>query len=431
MSHRAVSCCVSLLLCVNAACSYGDNDLHSADAAAIDVFGPYLGVEANHFAAVLDAFTEQTGIEVRYTGSNDFSSDLRRRMSEITSAPDVAMVPQLGLVRDLVDTGLVASLDDATTAAIETNYTDATRMLGTIDGSLVGVPFRANIKSLIWYRPDIWEANGWTVPSSLSELAALSLQMSGEPGLAPWCLTMKSGTATGWIATDWVEDLMIRDAGPDDYRAWTRGQLAFDSEPVRSAFTEFQRLVLATGRLAGGTTAALGSPVREIFDGLFADPPACAMAKQADFAASWLPDGTTIGADGDIDFFVMPTTDADDDPPLVVGGDLALPITPSDQVAALMTYLAGPDSGVQWAREGGFLSPKSSFPADEYRDVTIRELADRLTSARTVVYDASDQMPVEIGTDLLWTEITKWVAGGLGYDDFATTIDEAFAELDG
>ena len=100
----------------------------------------------------------------------------------------------------------------------------------------------------------------------------------------------------------------------------------------------------------------------------------------------------------------------------------------STDVAALMAYLAGPDAGVEWAREGGFLSPKSSFPVDEYRDDTTRELASRLTSAETVVIDASDQMPVEIGTDLFWSGITQWVGGGLSYDELAAILDDAFLE---
>jgi alpha-glucoside transport system substrate-binding protein len=141
----------------------------------------------------------------------------------------------------------------------------------------------------------------------------------GDGTIAPWCFAMQSGTATGWAATDWVEDLVLRQAGPDVYDEWASGERRFDDPAIREALTTFDDLVIDSGRTAGGLRNILQTEVTNASAPLFADEPGCAMYKQASFAESWFPDGTTVG--DDVDFFVLPGTDADEPTALVVGGD--------------------------------------------------------------------------------------------------------------
>ena len=419
------------IACITVAGCIGGTDTRPDTGASITVFGPYRGAEADRFADSVEEFTERTGVKIRYTGSADFVTDLGLRTGELNDPPDVAMVPQPGLVRDLADTGRILELSDEARAALAANYSSEAMALGDIDGTQFGVPFRANVKSLVWYRPSVFAARGWALPRSLDELEDLSarIQMGGE--MAPWCLAIAAGTATGWPATDWTEDLVLRLDGADVYNGWANGDLPFSSPEVSEAFDRFRSLVLAPGRLDGGTTTAVETGIRRVFDPLFGDEPGCAMAKQADFALAWMPADTTVGPDGDVDFFVLPDVNASDGvPPLVVGGDVAVQFRRDPDVDAFVAFLAGEQAGEPWARQGGFLSPKSSFDPDVYPTSAQRRIAALLTTASTLAFDASDQMPASIGSALLWQDITLWVAGVADYEAMALDLDDAFAALD-
>ena len=210
---------------------------------AIDVFGPYRGVEADNFAASLRGFEDATGIDVTYTGSADFVSDLRQRIESGLDAPDIAVVPQPGVIAEIIDRDLAVPLADGTVAAIAEHYGERAANL-TMGSEGYAAPYRVSAKSLVWYRPDVFDEYGWAVPTTLDELIGLVEEIQGaETGsaspIAPWCFSMASGTATGWAATDWVEDLVIRQAGTEAYDQWTADELAWDDPAIRAALTSF------------------------------------------------------------------------------------------------------------------------------------------------------------------------------------------------
>lgn len=410
---------VTVAACAGSSGDRGDTDV-------LEVFGPWRGVDADRFSDVLAAFEDGTGLDVRYVGSVDFVSDLLDRAGEVDDPPDVAMVPQPALIRLLAADGNIVPLAPDVGATVAENYGPAGDLLGVVDGVRYAVPFRATVKSLVWYRPDVFEEQGWVAPSTLDELAALVDRIDADTEIAPWCLGLGAGSATGWVATDWTEDLVLRLLGPDTYQQWASGEIEFADPAIADAFARFRSLALEPGRAVGGVSEIIETPVDEAILPLLDDPPACAMHRQGDFAESWLPAGTTIGADGDIDVFVLPGA-TDDPPPLVVGGTQAVQFENNSDSDALMAYLAGPDAAAIWARQGGFISLNRLVPDDAYPVGHLRELIDSVGEASAIVFDASDQMPSAIGTSLLWDGITAWVAGGDDYPTFAAAIDDALA----
>lgn len=411
-----------------AAC--GSSEATTSDAGAIDVFGPYRGNEADRFAASLRGFEQTTGIEVNYTGSADFVSDLRQRVERGLDAPDIAIVPQPGFVSELVERDLAVALSDTTLAAIDEHYGTRTETL-TRPAPGYTAPYRISPKSLVWYRPDVFEQYGWEVPATFDELELLAerigqqdLGSDGAP-IAPWCFTMAAGTATGWAATDWVEDVVLRIDGPAVYDRWTAGELPWDSPEVRAALARVDDLVVATGRSAGGLRSILQVDVDLASEPMFDDAPGCAMYKQAAFAESWFPNDVEIGTD--VDFFVLPGQDPATPAPMLVGADSLVQFSDDDRVGELMTYLVSPDGGREWAKRGGYLSARTSIDIETYHTDTDRRFAELLLDGRVLRFDASDLMAPDIGAGLLWNEITAWVAGTSSTDVFVTTIDEAVA----
>jgi alpha-glucoside transport system substrate-binding protein len=423
MRHLAAALAV-LVCCATAGC-VGGGEPSSISSRTIEIFGPYRGAEADRFVETLRPFTRATGIPVRYIGSVDFVDDLLLRTGEGNDPPDIAVVPQPGLVRQLADDGKLVPLDAEATQGVVAHTPPSLVRLSRIGGKLYTVPYRVSVKSLVWYRPEVLAQHGWTPPHTLEGLDDLVRRIQ-RGGLTPWCFSMAAGTATGWAATDWIEDLVLRNAGISRYRAWARGTLPFSSSTIESQFDRFRSLVLAPGRVDGGLASVVETPVEEAVLPLFDDPPGCVLYKQADFAVGWMPSGTSIGPDGDVNWFVLPG-DTSAPPPLLLGGDQIVQFRRDPDVDALMAYLAGPTAGESWVREGGFISPKVSIPPSAYPEQYAEALARALEESPVLAFDASDQMPPAVGSDLLWSSITSWVAGVEDYDTFAGEVDAALA----
>ena len=421
MNRILVAVTAVLALWAPAACGSADTDPTSST--TVELFGPFRGEEAELLARSLEPFTEATGIAVRYTGTGAFVTDLEAQV-RAAAPPDIAFIPQPGLVRDLAAAGELVPLGEPTLAAIDTHYDEAAASLGEVDGTPVAVPFRASVKSLIWYRPSEFDRLELAVPADLAELVALVDQVTDQ-GIEPWCLGIEAQGATGWVATDWTEDLLLRLAGPDTYDGWIDGSVRFDDPAVAQAFEGFRALALDPGRSSGGIAGILETSTRDAAAALFDTPATCLLHRQGSIAWSWFPDGLEFGTD--VDVFVFPTAQAGDEPPLVLGSTSAVAFSDRPEVEALMAHLATPGSVREWAEAGGFTSPQHN-PGYELPPVdrVVQELLDTATVVRP---DASDSMPAAIGTSLLWSEITAWVADTQSYVDFAATMDAAVDDL--
>jgi alpha-glucoside transport system substrate-binding protein len=205
------------------------------------------------------------------------------------------------------------------------------------------------------------------------------------------------------------------------------GTVEFADPAIEAVFVEFRDLVLQPGRVAGGVVDVVSERVDRAWEPLLESDPGCAMYRQADFAIGWMPSGTQVGPEESLDWFVLPGVPPGA-APLVVGGDLIVQFDDRPEVNGLMGFLAGAGAGTPWAQAGGFLSAKSSIPEGEYPDVE-QEFISVLATSPVQVFDASDQMHPDIGSGLLWAEISKWVGGAITYSEFAETIDAARSEI--
>lgn len=420
MSPRRTGVVLAAALAVGA-CTGGDAAPPQADALTVEVFGPFRGIEAELLAVSLAPFEKATGIDIRYTGTGRFVSDLRAQV-RADNPPDIALVPQPGLIREFVDAGDIVPLDAQTLDAVDANYSDQTRALGEIEGVVVGVPFQINLKSMVWYRPDVFERLGLEIPFTLDELEALAQQID-DAGITPWCL----GLGPGWPATDWTEELVLRQSGPDTYDDWIAGDVGFADPAIADAFTAFRELVLVPGRPAGGIAGVLRTSHQASPLGLLGELPECVLHRQQSFVINVLPPDLVFGPDGDIDFFVLPGVDDAEPAPLLVGSTVAVGFVDRPEVAAVMAHLATPSSTLRWAQQGGFVRPHRTVDLDELAAVD-RAATEAILDAPLIRADASDAMAPDIGSDLLWQEIIRWVADDLGYDRFARTIDVARTE---
>lgn len=399
---------------------------------SITVFGPWLGPDEELVESVIAYFEEATGASVEYTGSDSFERQIVID-TEAGSAPNIAVFPQPGLAADLAAKGHLAPLGEETASWVQENYAAGQSWvdLGTYagkDGSdaLYGFFYKVDVKSLVWFVPENFEDAGYEVPQSMEELAALSEKIV-EDGGTPWCIGLGSGDATGWPATDWVEDMMLRTQSPDVYDKWVSNEIKFDDPAVVEAIEAFGAIARNDAYVAGGASAVASTDFRDSPKGLFASPPQCYMHRQASFIPSFFPEGTVVGEDAD--FFYFPAfAEKDLGKPVLGAGTLFAVTNESKGAMAFIDFLKSPIAHEIWMAQTGFLTPHKGVNTEAYGDPTLKAMGDILLGATTFRFDGSDLMPGAIGAGAFWTGMVDF-AGGKDASEVATEIQKVWDSL--
>ncbi len=390
----------------------------------VTIMGVIVGEQQEKFEAAIAPFEEATGIDVVYEGTDAFATILPARV-EGGDAPDIAMFPQPGLMQDFAQDGQLVPLDGTLdTDAIASAYAPSWIDLGTVDDQLFGIWYRVSVKSLVWYNPTQFASAGYEIPDTWDDMIALSDQIVAD-GNVPWCLGMESGDATGWVGTDWVEDIMLRTAEADVYDQWITHGIPFNDATVKTAFERFGEIALNEDYVRGGTVGVISTPFGDSPDALFSDPPGCYLHRQANFIASFFPEDVVLGED--VSIFPLPGIDPEFGTPVLVAGDVFGMFNDTPEARAFLEYLATPEPHEIWAGLGGFISPHNDVGLEVYPDEVSRIQAEILAEADVVRFDGSDLMPGAVGTGTFWTGIVNYV-GGTDLDQVLNTIEDSWPE---
>ncbi len=388
---------------------------HDLSGQTLSIFGPWRGDDQALVETVLAYFEEATGANVSYASSETYEQQIVID-TEAGSPPNIAILPQPGLIQDLVSKGFVEPLGEETADWLRENYAagESWVSLGSYEGpdgseALYAFPYKIDVKSLVFYVPENFEDAGYEVPETMEDLKALTEQIV-EEGETPWCIGLGSGGATGWPATDWVEDMMLRVQPPEVYDQWVANEIPFNDSKVIEAIDEFGWFAKNDAFVNGGTGAVATTDFRESPDGLFASPPQCYMHHQASFIPTFFPEGTEMGIDAD--FFYMPAYEGKDlGQPVLGAGTLAFITKDSDAARAFIEFLKTPIAHEIWMAQSGFLTPYKDADAELYGSPTLKKMGEILLDATTFRFDASDLMPGAVGAGSFWTGMVDYVGG--------------------
>ena len=413
------SLCFSVLLSLLTACD--SQSQNSRDENTLVILGSLTGVGQEIVEEAFAPFTAETGIQVVYEGTDAFATVLPIRV-EGGDLPDLAIFPQPGLMADLAREGVLIPLNDVVdletlTAAFGPDWVN----LGTVDEQVYGLWMRSDPKSLVWYNPDAFDAAGYEIPASWNELMALTEKIADE-GKTPWCFGMESGEASGWVGTDWVEDILLRTAGPDIYDQWVTHEIPFNSPPVKEAMELFGEIVRNERYVRGGVVGAISTPFGDAPAPMFEQPPGCYLHRQASFITDFLPDTVEPGRDTQV--FLLPG----DGPtaPLLTGGLVFALTNDTPAAQAAIQYLTTVTPHQSWAARG-YISPHQDVDFAIYPNDGVRQMAEVLAQAETIRFDGSDLMPAAVGTGTFWTEMVNYVSGA-DADAVLSTIEASWPD---
>jgi alpha-glucoside transport system substrate-binding protein len=294
------------------------------------------------------------------------------------------------------------------------------------DGKLYGAPMNMNVKSLVFYPKKAWDAKGYKAPTTIAELEALTNQIKAD-GTTPWCVGIESAAATGWPATDWLEDFVLRFGGPEKYDQWVRHEIPFNDPLVVQAASEFEKLALADGNVFGGRKAVVSNAFSTAGNPMFQDPPKCFMHRQGNFITQkgFFPEKIRANLDEEVGVFYLPGTAAGNKP-VLGGGDLAGAFSNDEDTKKVIAHITGPDFKFKNIAAAGWLSPHKTFDVSQYPDETTKAIAKLGYSATVFRFDGSDQMPGAVGAGSFWKGMTAWISGQQSLDEALKSIEESW-----
>lgn len=397
----------------------------------VTMFGPFGAEDEVKFNNSVKSFEDATGIDIQYEGSKEFETTINVRV-EGGNPPDIADFPQPGLMASIAKSGKVLDANKFLNADwLKQEYNQGYIDTATVDGPsgkiLGGVFQRVNTKSLVWYPKKAWDAAGYKVPQTWDEMKTLMDQIVKD-GDTPWCIGIESGTATGWPATDWVEDIMLRTTSLENYDKWTKGDLPFTSPEVKHAVQVMSDIWFNDKYVFGGRKQIVSTAFGDAPAPMFQDPPKCYLHRQGNFITSFF-EKSKPGVKGgvDYDFFYLPPIDPQYGKPVLFAGDIMSAFKDRPEVRAVMQWFSTYEGVKGWVQAGGALSPHKNSNLADYGSETDRKVAEVLLNATSVRFDGSDLMPGAVGSGTFWKGMTDYVSGTVDLDKAMEEIQAGWA----
>ncbi len=395
---------------------------------SVSVLAVWGGQELDIFNSMVKPFTDKTGVKVEYEGTRDLDAVLTTRVAA-GNPPDIAALPGPGKMAEFARQGKMIDLSGVLDmAAMKQNYAPGWIDLGSVDGKLVGVFAKASLKGLVWYDPKNLQAAGISVPPKTFDELMSSSQAIAAKGTTPWSVGVESGAASGWPGTDWLEIIFLRMYGPDKYKQWYEGKLAWTSPEVKSVWQTWGKIVADPKMNYGGTQYELSTNFGTAFTPLFQNPPQAYYFLQATFIQSFIQKQfPALKPVDDFNFFSFPPIDPKYGKGVEIAGDLVGMFKNTPQAAAFINYVTTADAQDFWVKAADGISPNRAVPISDYPDALSKNAAQILTSADIAVFDASDNMPSKMNT-AFWSAILSYLANPDQLDSILAGLDQVRAD---
>lgn len=371
-------------------------DAHSLEGAHVHVLGLWSGPEFDSFAAAKSIWEKDTGGSVNWEGSQDLPDVLRARVRS-GKLPDIAILPNLGLMRQLADEGKLVPLNSVLNMSqINTDYGPGWIDLGSESGKLYGIFYKVANKATVWYNPRAFAAAKYRVPKNWVEMTALADKMV-TAGRTPLSIVAASGPAPGWPLTDWVSEIVLNKCGPGVYDKWIAAEIPWTDACIKQSFAMFDNLIQSKGYVLGGTQRILTTTDAGGVNPLYTEPPTAYMYYLASFAQGFIASAyPNLHPGADYNYFAFPSINPEYTGAVTVGADVVVMMRDTPAARSFMSYLAGARAQEAWIKLGGFTSVNRSVAPGSYPDPVARAVATDLTNAKVIRFSAGDMMPAPV-----------------------------------
>ena len=373
--------------------SSGTTSSNSSIKGSVTFDGIWTGAEAASFAKVIAAFNQQyPNVKIKYKPVGNNVPTVVGTAVAGGHPPDMADIAQPGLVKQLATQGHLKPITYAK-SVIAANFAPVWQQLGTVNGQLYALVFKAANKSLVWYNVPAFKAAGVSAPKTWTQLLsdAKTLKQSGTPAYS-------IGGADGWTLTDLFENLYLRTYGQAKYMQLSDHKIKWTDPSVVATLKEMSQLIGDSSNLAGGLAGAIQNGFNDSVTNAFSDPPKAAIVFEGDFVGGVITSSTKAKPNTGFNTAPFPAVKPGPNANAVeIGGDLFVTFRDTPAIEAFVKFLATPQAAEAWAKVGGFGTGNKNVPASVYPDPITKATEAPIGQATAVVFDMSDLQPSSFG----------------------------------
>lgn len=427
--RRAVATGLSLSAAASllAACGGSTSGGASNTPKSVDLLNVWGSTELDSFKAVVAPFQQQTGITVNLESTRDLDAVLTTRIQG-NNPPDIAILPNPGKMQQLASQHHLVAMDGMVDLnQVHNDYAKTWLDLGSYQGKLYAIFYKAANKGTIWYNPSDFQSAGYTTPAAWTDLIALSNQIAGA-GKYPWSMGVESGAASGWPAADWIAQIFLNQSGPDMYDKWVAHSIPWTDGSIKSAFQMFGQIVTGNHYINGAPQSILSTNFQDATYAPYTSPPKAMMNYLGDFAAGFISaQFPNLKPGSGFNFFPFPTINTQYAGALTGGADLVTALKDNGAVRQLVKYLATAQAQEIWVKRGGFVSVNKSVPLSAYPDAVAQASAKALVNAPLFRFGADDLMPPPV-EQAFWSGCLSYIGNTGQLDSVLNTIEGTAAQ---
>lgn len=393
----------------------------------VDLLNVWSGEEQASFKAVVAPFIQQTGITINIETTRDLNTILTSRL-QANNPPDMAILPNPGKMQQLAQQKKLIALDSFLDMnQIHSDYASAWTDLGSYNGHLYAIFYKAANKGSVWYSPKQFQSNGYQTPSTWQDLITLSTNIASS-GKFPWSMGVSSQAASGWPAADWIAEIFLLQSGPVQYDKWVAHQIPWTDPSVKSAFQYFGQIAAGSHFINGAPQSILATGFQQASYLPFDNPPQAYMYYLGDFTEGFITNQfPSLKAGTDFNFFPFPAINPQYAGAVTGGADVVVAMRNTDAVQKLVKYLATASAQAIWVKRGGFTSVNKSVDLSAYPDSVAQASAKMLTSASTFRFGADDLMPPAV-EDAFWKATLSYISNPGQLDSILSDMEATAAQ---
>lgn len=394
---------------------------------SVDLLNVWTGEEQASFNAVVEPFKKQNNITIRLETTRDLDTLLTSRI-QANNPPDMAILPNPGKMQQLAKQGKLVALDSfLDMSQIHTDYAPAWTDLGSYNGKLYAIFYKAANKGTVWYNPQQFQSNGYQIPASWQDMINLSTTIASS-GKFPWSMGVASQAASGWPAADWLAQIYLNQSGPDMYDKWVAHSIPWTDSSIKSAFQMFGQIAAGAHYINGAPQSILATGFQQASYLPFTSPPQAYMYYLGDFTEGFITNQFTSAKAGtDFNFFAFPTINSQYAGAVTGGADVVVAMKNTTAVQKLVKYLATAQAQEIWVKRGGFTAVNKSVDLSAYPDSVAQSSAKMLTTASTFRFGADDLMPPAVET-AFWKAMLSYIANPGQLDSILSDMESTAAQ---
>ena len=388
------------------------------------IAGPQM-TDLEQFELELKSVEDSTGIKIKYETHSDIETYL---IENSNSDVDIAIIPNPQGVTNLGDRGIILSMDQIVSKeTMESYYSKHLQEITTsnISNKNYGAFFRLFPNSLIWYSVEKYEEIGSPKFNSYNELLEFTASYSKE-NKDLWCLDIESGASTGWIATNWLEDIILNNHGVEIYDQWSKQEIFSSEKSILNSINNIGKLVFTENAVYGSNKRVVRKEFRNNYKNLLSEEVDCIFSWGGHYASFYMPENKQFKTD--YDFFKFPS-------PLnsIVGiGDVLTVLNYDEDTKLVFDKLIDESFGENWMSGADSTYIPANIKNINYianpitskeRDLIIKSLKEN-----SFRYDASELMERKIGADALWVALKNYI--DMGRERAYREIEDITEELD-